>query len=346
VSGATRSDNERYSRQELFWGIGPEGQRRLQASRVVVVGCGALGSASIDFLARAGVGQLVVVDRDFVERSNLQRQLLFDEADADAGSPKAVAAARAVSRINSEVKVEPLVVDLVPGNVIRILAGADLVLDGTDNMETRYLINDACVKLGIPWIYGGALGSTGMSMTIIPGQTPCFRCVFPDAPPPGTMPTCETAGVLVSVVAMVAAVQWTEAVKVLIGDHEHRNPGLVLLDPWSHDYERARVAAPNPDCPCCGRGHFEYLDARATARTSSLCGRNAIQVSPTEPRPLSLAELARRLQAAGNVTANEYLVRLRVDGHELTVFADGRAIIKGTSDETLARSLYARYVGI
>lgn len=345
MSGSTVDGLERYSRQALFFGIGSEGQRKLLASRAVVVGCGALGCASVGMLARAGVGQIVVVDRDFVETTNLQRQLLFDEADAREGLPKAVAAARAVARINSGVKVEPVVADLSPANVERFLAGADVVLDGTDNFETRYLVNDACVKLGLPWVYGGAIGSSGMSATIIPGESACFRCVFPDAPPPGTMGTCETVGVLASIVAAVSAVQWTEAVKILVGDREYLNRGLVVFDLWAHDYDKVGPLSRRPECPCCGQRRFEYLEAEATSRTTSLCGRNAVQVSPALPRRLDLAALARRLEPAGTVSANGYLVRLAVGEHELTVFPDGRAIVKGTHDESVARSLYARYVG-
>lgn len=345
VSTSANGNLERYSRQALFWGIGQEGQRRLRASKAVVVGCGALGCATISLLARAGIGQLVVVDRDFVELSNLQRQILFEEADAAAGLPKAVAAARAIERINSEVELQPLVVDVTPASVEGIVSGADVVLDGTDNLETRYLLNDACVKLGIPWIYGGALGSTGMSMTVLPKETACLRCVFPSSMSTGTMATCETVGVLGSVVVAVAAVQWTEAVKVLVGDHEHLNRGLVYLDLWAHGYDHVPSLGRDPDCPCCGQGKYEYLEAQATSRTTSLCGRNAVQVSPPVPRHLNLKELGRQLAAAGAVTYNDYLVRFVVGAHELAIFADGRAIVKGTDDEAVARSLYARYVG-
>lgn len=345
MTNSSPDDLTRYSRQALFWGIGEEGQRRLRRARVVVVGCGALGSVSISLLARAGVGQLTIVDRDFLELSNLQRQLLFEESDVVAGLPKAVAAARAVERINGEVEVVPLVADVAPANVERIVAGAGVVVDGTDNLETRYLVNDACVKLGIPWVYGGAIGSSGVSMTILPAETPCFRCVFPDNPPPGTLPTCETAGVLASVVAAVAAVQWTEAVKILVGDRRHLNHGLLYLDVWTHEYQQMSSLARAPDCPCCGRRQFDFLEARATGSTTSLCGRNAVQVSPPVPRQLDLAGLAERLRAAGTVSHNDFLVRLSLPSHELTVFADGRAIVKGTDDEKIARSLYARYVG-
>lgn len=339
------AEDDRYSRQSRFWAIGRAGQERLRAGRVLVVGCGALGSAGANLLARAGVGQITIVDRDFVELSNLQRQLLFEEVDAAAGTPKAIAAARAVARINSEVEVRPFVADLTPANVEHFVAQADVVLDGTDNFETRYLVNDACVKLGIPWVYGGAIGSTGMSMTIVPGETPCFRCLFPNPQPVGTMETCETAGVLAASVVMVVALQCTEAMKLLVGDREHISRGLTALDVWTNDYLQAQGRLRDPDCPCCGQRRFDYLDALVTSRTASLCGRDAIQVSPGQPLRLDLEEISRRLGPTGPVTSSDYLVRFSVEGHEMTVFADGRAIIKGTTDLSVARSLYARYVG-
>jgi adenylyltransferase/sulfurtransferase len=312
---------------------------------VLVVGCGALGTVAVDLLARGGVGAITIVDRDFVELSNLQRQLLFEEADAMAGAPKAVAAAQAVGRINSEVTVRPVVADVTPDNVEQLVAEAQVVLDGTDNFETRYLLNDACVKHGVPWIYGGAIGSTGMSMTILPGETPCFRCAFPDRPEAGAVATCETAGVLASTVLTVAAIQWTEVVKLLVGDRDHLRKGLVVFDLWSSEHRQADQLRRTPDCPCCGQRRYEFLEARMTSRTASLCGRDAVQVSPGRPAKLDLAELGRRLDGVGAVTTTRYLVRLTVGAHELTIFPDGRAIIKGTSDVTVARSLYSRYVG-
>jgi adenylyltransferase/sulfurtransferase len=336
---------DRYSRQARFWAVGAAGQARLRAARVAVVGCGALGSAAVDLLARGGIGEIVVVDRDFVELSNLQRQVLFDEADAAAQVPKAVAAANAVQRINSQVTVRPLIADVTPANVEEILAGAAVVIDGTDNFETRYLVNDACVKHGLPWVYGGAIGSTGMAMAIVPGETPCLRCVFPSGQPAGAVATCETAGVLGATVSLVAAVQCTEAIKILLGDREHLGRGLATFDLWSNHYLQATGFPRLADCPCCVRRSFDYLDARATSQTTSLCGRDAVQVSPGQPLQLDLAELGRRLAGAGLVKVTPFLVRLAVDGRELTVFADGRAIVKGTSDLAQARSLYARYVG-
>ena len=339
------AERDRYSRQSRFWAIGPAGQERLRAGRVLVIGCGALGSAAVNLLARAGVGQITVVDRDFVELSNLQRQLLFDEADAAAGTPKAIAAARAVARINSEVEVRPFVAEVTPTNVEQFVAGADVVLDGADNFETRYLVNDACVKLGIPWVYGGAIGSTGMSMTIVPGETACFRCLFPTPPPVGAMETCDTAGVLAVGVVTVAAIECAEVTKLLVGDRAHLSRGLTAFDVWTNDHLMAESKLRDPDCPCCGQRRFEHLDAFVTGRTAPLNGRDAIQVSPGQPVKLDLAELGRRLEATGPVTSTDYLVRCLVDGHEMTIFADGRAIIKGTTDLAMARSLYARYVG-
>jgi len=340
-----RATSGRYSRQARFWAVGNAGQARLEAARVVVIGCGALGSAAVDLLARAGVGEIVVVDRDFVELSNLQRQVLFDEADAAGQVPKAVAAAGAVARINSQVKVTPHVADVTAANVEALVAGAGVVIDGTDNFETRYLLNDACVKLGLPWVYGGAIGATGMAMAILPGRTPCLRCLFPGGQPAGALATCETAGVLGAIVTMVAAVQWTEAVKILLGDLEHVGRGLATFDLWSADYQLATGFERLPDCPCCVQRRFDYLEARATSQTTTLCGRNAVQVSPGQPLKLDLAALGRRLAGAGAVVATPWLVRLSLEAHEMTVFADGRAIVKGTADLGVARSLYARYVG-
>jgi molybdopterin-synthase adenylyltransferase len=343
ASGATERD--RYSRQSRFWAIGRAGQERLRAGHVLVIGCGGLGSAAVNLLARAGVGKITIIDRDLVELSNLHRQLLFDEADAGAGVPKAIAAARAVARINSEVEVRPFVADVTPVNVEQFVARADVVLDGTDNLETRYLVNDACVKLGIAWVYGGAIGSTGMSMTIVPGATACFRCLFPTPRPVGTIETCDTAGVLAAIVVMVAAIECAEVLKLLVGDRENLSHGLIAVDVWPNDYLQGAGRLRDPHCPCCGQRRFEFLDALVTGRTASLSGRDAIQVSPGQAMKLDLADLSRKLGATGPVMSNDYVVRCFVDGHEMTIFADGRAIIKGTTDLSIARSLYARCVG-
>jgi len=337
--------DDRYSRQTRFVGVGHEGQRRIGAGRVLVVGCGGLGTVLVNLLVRSGVGHITVVDRDIVEMSNLQRQLLFEEADARAGVPKAVAAAAAAARINSSVEVRPVVADVTPDNVEELVAPADLVLDATDNLQTRYLLNDACVKLGIPWIYGGAVGSTGMSLTVIPGDTACLRCLSPTPPASGTTATCATVGVLASAVAIVSSIQWTEAIKLLVGDRDHLNRTMLYLDVWSNDFQQGEPLTPSPDCPCCGQRRFDFLEATATSSTTTLCGRNAVQVSPGRARTLDLGDLARRLDGVGVVSTTPFMLRLEAGGHELTVFADGRAIIKGTDDMALARSLYSRYVG-
>ena len=336
--------DSRYARQVRFAGIGAAGQERLRGGRVLILGCGALGSAAADLLARAGVGHLTVVDRDVVEWTNLHRQLLFDEADAAEGLPKAIAAARALARINSEVRVESVVADVRSDNVERLVAGAHVVVDGTDNLETRYVLNDACVKLGVPWVYGGAVAATGMAMAIVPGETACFRCLFPGDGGAGKMATCDTVGVLASTVVAVAAVQFTAVVKILVGDREGLGE-LVAFDVWTQDHEHTSVPR-RPDCPCCVQHRLDYLDGRLTSRSTTLCGQDAVQVSPATGLALDLTKLAERLAGVGTVIFKaSVILRLAVGGHELTVFPDGRAIVKGTGDPAVARALYARYVG-
>lgn len=335
----------RYARQERYPGIGTAGQARIGEAVVTVVGCGALGSAAVNLLARAGVGEVRIIDRDVVELTNLQRQLLFEERDAEAGVPKAVAAAAAVGRINSTIRAVPVVTDLTPRNVRDLLAGSSVVIDGTDNLETRYLVNDACVRLGIPWVYGGVIGSTGLAMAIVPGRTACFRCLFPQVPDATRLETCETAGVLASAVVMVAALQWTEAVKLIAGGDADTAGALFTLDVWSGDYAVLRDVPRLPDCPCCREGRYEFLDARGVSQAVVLCGRDVIQVRPGRAVQMDLPEFARRLQGTGTPVVNAYLVRFTADGHEITVFDDGRALIKGTDDPAEARSLYARWIG-
>ena len=336
---------ERYSRQILFDGIGGEGQRRLRASRVLVAGCGALGSAQVEMLARAGVGRLRVVDRDFVEESNLQRQTMFAERDARDRSPKAAAAARRVAEINSDVECEAFVADLNQSNVERMVEGCDVVLDGTDNFATRFLVNDACVKHNVAWVYGAAVGSYGVTLTVRPRVTPCLRCVFPEVPAAGTAPTCDTAGVIMPIIAVVAAVQVTEALKLLTGRVEDLHGGLMQYDVWRNEWRRIGAGARAADCPACALGRFEALEAETGELATVLCGRDAVQVTPRGDAALDLDALAARLSAAGEVKSNEYLVRLRAGGYELTVFRDARAIVRGTDDPAVARSVYARYVG-
>ena len=336
---------ERYSRQILFGGIGEEGQRRIVSSRVLVVGCGALGSAQVEMLARAGVGRLRVVDRDFVEESNLQRQTLFTERDARERVPKAVAAARRVAEINSEVVCEAEVADVNQSNAERLVEGCDVVLDGTDNFATRFLVNDACVKHGVAWVYGAAVGSYGVTLTVRPRVTPCLRCVFTEVPAAGSAPTCDTAGVIMPVISIVAAVQVAEALKLLTGNLESLHGGLMQFDVWRNEWRRISAGERAADCPACALGRFESLEAEAGDVATVLCGRDAVQVTPRGAASLDLEALAVRLSAAGEVKANEYLVRLRAGGYELTVFRDARAIVRGTDDAAVARSVYARYVG-
>ncbi|MBA3440181.1 MAG: ThiF family adenylyltransferase [Pyrinomonadaceae bacterium] len=337
--------NERYSRQSLFEGIGEAGQQRLFGSRVLIIGCGALGSAQAEALARAGTGRLRIVDRDFVEASNLQRQTMFTERDARERLPKAVACVRRIAEINSDIKAEAKVIDVSQQNIERLIKGCDVVLDGTDNFATRFLINDACVKHHINWVYGAAVGSYGVTMTVRPGVTPCLRCVFAEMPPAGSAPTCDTAGVIMPIISVVAAVQTTEALKLLIGRLENLHNSLMQFDVWRNEWRRVALGSPTPNCPTCGLGHYEMLEAEASDFAAVLCGRNAVQVAPRGATRIDLAALAERLQTSGEVQVNPYLLRLHTGEYELTVFQDARAIVRGTDDPTTARSLYARYIG-
>lgn len=339
-------DLSRYARQIIYPGLGEAGQCKLLSSTVVVVGCGATGTVIANHLARAGVGRLRIVDRDFIELNNLQRQLLFDENDIARRLPKAEAARRKLAAINSQIEIEGIVADVNPDNVLELLQGADLVMDGSDNFETRFLVNDACVKLGIPWVYSGVIASYGMSMTILPGETACLRCLLGQMPAPGTAPTCDTAGVLGPSVAVVASIAAGEALKLLAGFGE-LNHGLLnydLLDNILDSFEVPR----RPDCPTCGRQDYEFLHAERGTRTVTLCGRNAVQISLAGQHALDLAELAGRLRESGvaGVVANPYLLRAMLDGLEVTIFPDARAIIRGTEEERVARTIYAKYVGI
>jgi adenylyltransferase/sulfurtransferase len=336
---------ERYSRQMILPGWGREGQERLAGRTAAIVGCGALGSHIAAHLARAGVGHLVLADRDFVEWHNLPRQALYDEADAAAGMPKAVAAARRLRRINSQVQIEEHVTDVNADTVEELIRGADVVLDGADNFEVRYLLNEACVKQGIPWVYGGVLGTYGLTAAILPGETPCLRCLLGPMPPPASVPTCETAGVLGPMVAVVAAVEATEALKILLGRREDLLRSLLMIDIWTGDFERAQTQQPAAGCPVCGQGQYELLTAEAGSVAVMLCGRSAVQVRPRPAPSLDLEALAGRLSGVGRVAVNEYLLRLEAEGKELAIFPDGRAIVKGADDEAQARALYARYVG-
>jgi len=335
---------DRYARQTLFGPIGKQGQERLQASTVTIIGCGALGTALANNLCRAGVGHLVIADRDYIELNNLQRQILFDEEDITRRLPKAIAAAEKLRRINSETTIEPLVEDINADGIEALVEDTDLVLDATDNFETRYLLNDVCVKYDRPWIYSGVIASYGVTMNIVPGDTACLRCVFPEMPLPGTTPTCDTAGVLNGIVGVITGVASTEALKILLKS-EKLSRAMFWMDVWENTSERIELPR-QADCPTCSQHNYEFLDALSGTSSTSLCGRNAVQVrNGRRGIALNLSELAERLRPVGEVSYNDFLLRFCVDTYELTVFPDGRAIIKGTDDEQIARSVYARYIG-
>lgn len=344
---------DRYHRQTLLDGIGVAGQRRLLGSHAVVVGVGALGCVAADLLARAGVGRLTLIDRDVVELTNLQRQTLYTEADAREGTPKAVAAQNRLVAVNSSITIEAHVADFEHRNAERLIGAPDVIIDGTDNFETRYLINDLAVKLGVPYVYGGAVGTTGMGMVILPGTSPCLRCVFEEPPPPGSSPTCDTVGVLGPTAAITAAWQVGEAIKILTHNLDKVSTTLLEFDQWNNQRRRLDLSSmKRDDCPCCGQRRFEFLSGERAGGAEHLCGQRAVQVSPTDGnQSLDLAALAERLGPHGEFTHSVFMVRgtLReaVDGGpcELTVFADGRAIVKGTDRPDVARSIYAKYVG-
>ena len=339
----TQPPDSRYSRQSRFAPLAEEGQRRIGESTVAIVGLGALGSVQADLLARAGVGRLRLIDRDFVEISNLQRQTLYDESDAAEALPKAVAAARRLARVNSQIQIEPVVADLSPRSIEETFEGVELILDATDNFETRYLINDFAVREGIPWIYGAAVASYGVKLAVIPGSTACFRCVYPESPR-GAQPTCETEGVLGPVTAAIAALQAGDALKILSGHKDFVLTRMTTVDVWTGQIRQTAPPARDPDCPCCAKHEFPHLEGKHRAPIS-LCGRNAVQIHERS-RPVDLGELASRLNGLAEVRVNEFALRAALDPYELTVFPDGRAIIKGTTDAGVARSVYARYVGV
>ncbi|MDQ2746927.1 MAG: ThiF family adenylyltransferase [Acidobacteriota bacterium] len=337
--------NERYSRQILFQPIGRDGQEKLSRSRVLLVGGGALGASHAEILTRAGIGFLRIVDRDFVEFSNLQRQTLYSEADAQNRIPKAVAAKNRLAKINSEIEIDALVADVNHSNIENLVKDVDLVLDGTDNFQIRYLINDACVKLNKPWIYGAAVSSYGATMTIFPGETPCLRCIFEEMPDAGTSPTCDTTGVIQPIITSVSAIQTTEALKILTGNLDNLHRSLIQIDVWQNDWRKIKLSKPNADCECCAKRNFEFLDAEQSEFSAVLCGRNAVQIAPPKSTDLDLKMLAERLKNLGAVKQNEYLLRLNVGEFELTVFKDARAIVRGTDNIMTARSIYSKYVG-
>jgi len=334
--------SDRYLRQELLAELGSAGQERLAAARVLVAGCGALGTNQAQLLARAGVGYLRIVDRDVVELSNLHRQVLFLEEDVAGQLPKAVAAARRLAAANSEVRVEPVVADIGQHTVESLLSGCDLVLDATDNLETRYLINDACVKHRVPWVYGGAIGVQGTVMVVRPGEGPCLRCLLPTPPGPGMLPTCDQLGVLNTAPALVAALQVTEAVKLLAGSPALE--GVLSVDLWKSEFHRMGLKR-DPSCPCCGKGTYAFLTGALGSDTVRMCGRDAVQVMPSAAGQVDLPALAARLSPHGTVENTGHFLKLVAGPHTLVVFPDGRVMVRGTTDEALARSLVARYVG-
>jgi len=339
--------SNRYIRQEILGVVGSAGQERLAQAHVALVGAGALGSTIADLLVRAGIGRLTLIDRDYVELHNLQRQTLYTEEDVRDYTPKAMAAAERLALINSSVEVRPVVADVNSLSIAQLTESADILVDGTDNFETRYLINDLAVQSGRPWVYGGVIATYGMTMTIIPGETACLRCVFPDAPDAGSAPTCDTAGVFGPSVHVISSLEASEAIKLALGRTDAINRSLVSIDIWSMDLQRIPVGGPRPDCPTCQQRQFDFLDRKSLNLETTLCGHDAVQVMIQPPVKLDLAALGRRLEPAGEVLVNRFLVRFTdaVTGHELTIFPDGRAIVKGTTEPREARAIYDRYVG-
>lgn len=347
-SESPQSDLARYVRQMRYPPLGEAGQRRLQASRALICGCGALGSVLANTLARAGVGHLRIVDRDFLEMNNLQRQVLYDEDDVAAGIPKAVAAEAKLRKINSQIEIEAIVADVDYRNIAALVDGVDMILDGTDNFETRFLLNDASIKFGIPWVYGGCIGDDGQTMTILPGETPCLHCLLQDGPPPpGTTPTCDSAGILAPIINVIASLEANEAIKVLSGNRGAISRDLTVFELWDNRIRQLKLTSlrETADCPTCKRGEFPWLEGRRGSHTAVLCGRNAVQLSFPDRASLSLESLAQQLDGVGRVTRNRFLLRLEVDDFLITVFPDGRAIIGGTEDIAEAKTLYAKYIG-
>ena len=338
-------NDDRYSRQIRFAPIGPEGQRKIGDARIALIGAGALGSVAAELLVRAGVGYLKIIDRDFVELSNLQRQSMYDEDDVRGNLPKAVAAASKLSRINSTVEVQGIVDDVNPATVEDYIEDVDLVLDALDNFETRFVINDACAKHTRPWIYASAVGSYGLVMPIVPGKSPCLRCMIGSLPAPGTSPTCDSVGVIGPITHIIASIQVAEALKWITGNSEAKDLGLITYDVWAQRFHRLK---PGPEvmktCPVCSEGRYEYLDG-SPLRTVTLCGRNAVQLIPAVKGDVNFSHLYDSIGNSGTVEYNEFLLRCTVPPYELTLFRDGRAIVKGTEDPVLARTVYTKIVG-
>lgn len=338
---------DRYVRQMRYPPLGEEGQARLVQARALICGCGALGSVLANTLTRAGVGHLRIVDRDFLELNNLQRQVLYDEADVAAGIPKAIAAEAKLKRINSSVNIDARVEDVDHTNIERLLDGVDMILDGTDNFETRFLLNDAAHKFGLPWVYGGCIGAEGQTMTILPGDTPCLRCLMPETPPPGTTPTCDTAGILGPIINVIASIEACEAIKILSGNRDSINRQLMIFDLWDNQLRQVNLDSlrDTSQCLACSGKEFPWLTGERGSHTAILCGRNAVQLSFPDRHPVSLDNLANNLDGVGTLTQNRFLLRFAVDNYLITVFADGRAIIGGTEDISEAKTVYAKYLG-
>ncbi len=339
---------ERYSRQILFQHIGGERQKVLMNSSAVVIGCGALGTVSSSYLTRAGIGQIRIVDRDFVEESNLQRQILFDENDISENLPKAIAAQRKLQKINTKVKIEGIVTDVNYANIEELTQGVDIIIDGTDNFETRFLINDFCVKNSVPWIYGACIGGRGVVMNIIPSETPCLRCVFETMPQIGSFPTCDTAGVIGPIAGIIASIQVTEAIKILSEDYESINKTLIEIDVWNTKFRQIDVSGLKElnNCPTCKLHNYTFLEAEDGVMATFLCGKNAVQVMSRNRGNIDLRQLEQRLGSVANVSCNAFMLKFKVKDHEFTVFPDGRAIITGTADSSTAKTLYSKYLGM
>lgn len=333
----------RYARQVVLPEIGASGQQKLLGSSVLIIGCGALGCIQAELLTRAGIGTLVIADRDVPTMHNLQRQFLFDEDDVAAKLPKAVAAAKKLRRVNSQIVINEMVMDVTADNIEQLIKTADIILDGTDNFETRFIINDACIKQNKPWVYGGVQGTTGTALTVRPGSGPCFRCLLDQPPDPLSLPTCDTHGVLNTVVVWVASLQVTETFKCLLGCDTTRH-FLNTFDLWRGVF-RAVPIKRNPICPCCEKRLFAYLEIDIKSRTTVLCGRNSVQISPSKPMSIPLDALSEKLQRVGQISANGSVMELKVDGYRMIIFPDGRVIVAGTKDTAIARNLMAKYLG-
>ena len=348
MSSTIPTELERYVRQMRFGPLGEEGQQRIRESRVLICGCGALGSVIANTLARAGVGHLRIVDRDFLEWNNLQRQVLFTEADVTAGIPKAVAAKSHLEQINSEIEIEALVANVSAQNIGELIDSVDCIVDGTDNFETRFLLNDAAVKNNIPWVYGGCLGSEGQTMTILPGETPCLHCLMQAGPPPpGTTPTCDSAGILSSIINVIASIQALEAIKIVSGNRDKTSRVLQIFDLWDNQVRQVNLdqLLEGKQCPTCNHHQFDWWTGKQGSQSAILCGRNAVQLAFSSDARIDLEELGNKLSSLGNVSVNPFLLKAEIEEFEITVFADGRAIIKGTEDEVVARNIYAKYIG-